>query len=177
MSGIQIQLNQFGLDGAGVKVLLLVPLGARDILAGKALGLLAFLSLQASLMLILLSLFGNLTPVQALAGLCLSGCFFCVQVGLGHWTSAWMPRAMPRNSLKNSNQAQPVIWLGMAALLGGLILFGAPYVLLAWLAPRLLLPVMAVLLGGMFLIYRNLILPATASYLETRKEALVQALG
>jgi ABC-type Na+ efflux pump permease subunit len=177
MSGLQIQLNQFGLDGAGVKALLLAPLGAREILVGKALGLLVFQGLQAALLLILLGSFGDLSIVQALAGLCMAGSLFLVQVGLGHWTSAWMPRTMPRSSLKNSNQAQPVIWLGMAALLVGFLVFGGTYLLMAWLTPRLLLPVMALLLGLVFLTYKHFILPATARYLDSRREALVQALG
>jgi hypothetical protein len=177
LAGVQIQLNQFGLDGPGVKALMLLPLRSRDLLVGKALGLLAYLGLQVLLLLILLGIAGNLGPIQALAGLCLSGCLFLVQVGLGHWTSAWMPRAMPRDSLKNTNQAQPVIWLGMATTTAGTILFGGIYMLVAWLAPLLLLPVMALLLGLMFLIYKRAILPATARYLDARREVLVQALG
>lgn len=177
MSGMQIQLNQFGLDGSGVKALLLLPVRAADLLLGKTLGLLAFLGLQATLLLVLLSLLGNLSLSHALAGLCLSGCLFLWQVGLGHWTSAWLPRPMPRDSLKNNNMAQPVIWLGMGAMLLGTTLFGGIFVLTAWLAPGLLVVVMALLLGVLFLIYKGVVLPAAAHYLEARKEALVQALG
>ena len=177
MAGMQIQLNQFGLDGSGVKALLLLPVRAEELLVGKALGLLAFLGIQAALLLVLLGFLGNLGPIQALAGLCLSGCLFLWLVGLGHWTSAWLPRPMPRDSLKNNNMAQPVIWLGMAAMATGMMVFGGIYVLTAWLAPLFLVPVMALLLGGMFLVYRRLVLPAAALYLEGRKEALMQALG
>lgn len=177
LSGMQCQLNQFGLDGPGVKALLLLPVSARDLLVGKALGLLAFLSLQALLLLILLGFTHHLGPIEALAGLCLSGCLFLLQTSLGHWTSAWMPRPMPRDSLKNTNQAQPVIWLGMAATSLGTAFFGGAYVLVAWLAPALLLPVMGLLLAGMYGIYKRIILPATTIYLDRRREALVQALG
>ncbi len=177
MAGMQTQLNQFGLDGSGVKALLLLPLRSRDLLVGKALGLLAFLGLQVTLLLILLGIVGNLGPLQAMAGVCLSGCLFLVLVSLGHWTSVWLPRPMPRDSLKNNNMAQPVIWLGMAAMLAGTLLFGGIYLLTAWLAPLLLLPVMALLLGLLFLIYSRVILPPAARYLDGRREALVQALG
>ena len=177
MAGMQIQLNQFGLDGPGVKALLLLPVPSRDLLVGKTLGLLAFLGLQVALLLILLGTIGYLTPVQALAGVCLSGCLFLVQVSLGHWTSAWLPRPMPRDSLKNNNMAQPVIWLGMAAMLAGVMVFGGIYLLMVWLAPLLLLPVMAVVLGVLFLVYRAKVLPSAARYLDGRKEVLVQALG
>ncbi len=177
MAGMQVQLNQFGLDGSGVKALLLLPLRSRDLLVGKALGLLAFLGLQVLLMLILLGIAGNLGPLQAVAGVCLMGCLFILQVSLGHWTSAWLPRPMPRDSLKNNNMAQPVIWLGMACTLAGTAVFGGIYLLTAWLAPLLLLPVMALLLGLLYLVYRRVILPAAARYLEGRREVLVQALG
>jgi len=177
LSGMQCQLNQFGLDGPGVKALLLLPVSARDLLVGKALGLLAFLALQALLLLILLGFTNRLGPIEALGGLCLSGCLFLLQTSLGHWTSAWMPRPMPRDSLKNTNQAQPVVWLGMAATTFGTIFFGGIYVLTAWLAPALLLPVMGLLLGGSYGVYKRAILPATARYLDRRREALVQALG
>lgn len=136
-----------------------------------------YMALQALLLLILLSLAGRLGLLQALSGLCLSGCLFLLQVGLGHWTSAWMPRKMPRDSLKNTNQAQPVIWLGMAATSTGTSIFGGAYLLTAWLWPHFLLPVMALLLALLFLLYKRVILPATARYLDQRREELVQALG
>ena len=177
MAGIQLQLNQFGLDGPGVKALLLLPLQARDLLVGKALGLLAYTGLQATMLLILLGIAGNLAFIPALAGLCLLGCLFLLQVSLGHWTSAWLPRPMPRDSLKNNNMAQPVVWLGMASTLAGMLVFGGIYLLTAWLIPVLLLPVMALLLGTLFLIYQRMVLPAAARYLAGRKEVLVQALG
>jgi len=177
MSGIQIQLNQFGLDGPGIKALLLLPIRSRDLLVGKTLGLLGFLGIQVALLLILLSLVGKLGPLQALAGVCFSGCLFLLQVSLGHWTSAWLPRPMPRDSLKNNNMAQPVIWLGMAGMLVGMLIFGGIFLLTNWLAPALLLPVMALLLGMLFLIYKHQVLPAAARYLDGRKEVLVQSLG
>ena len=177
MAGMQTQLNQFGLDGPGIKALLLLPLRSRDLLVGKALGLLAVLAMQALFLLVLLALFGQLGPVQALAGLCLAGCMFLLQVSLGHWTSVWMPRPMPRDSLKNANQAQPVIWLGFAALFVGTVVFGGSYLLTAWLAPRLLLPVMLLLLGAVLIVYKHFILPAAARYLDGRREVLLQALG
>jgi hypothetical protein len=177
MSGIQIQLNQFGLDGPGIKALLLLPIRSRDLLVGKTLGLLGFLGIQVALLLILMSLTGKLGPLQALAGVCFSGCLFLLQVSLGHWTSAWLPRPMPRDSLKNNNMAQPVIWLGMAGMLVGMLLFGGIFLLTNWLVPALLLPVMALLLGMLFLIYKHQVLPAAARYLDGRKEVLVQSLG
>jgi len=177
LAGMQMQLNQFGLDGPGVKTLLLLPLHTTDLLAGKALGLAAYMGTQTLLLLAIMALAGNLQAGQVLPALCLSGCLFLYQVGLGHWTSAWLPRPMPRTSLRNHNLAGAVVWLGMAASLLGAGSFGGLWLLLGWLAPGLLAPVLGLLFGGMFVLYRTVLLPAAAAYLETRKEALVQALG
>jgi len=177
LSGVQMQLNQFGLDGPGVKTLLLLPLTSRDLLAGKALGLLAYMGAQALLFLTLMAATGNLPPAQALPALCLSGCLFFYQVSLGHWTSAWLPRPMPRDSLRNHNLSPAVVWLGMGATLAGVAFFGGAWALAVWLAPALLLPVMALLLGCAVLVHRRLALPLAAQYLDRRREALVHALG
>jgi len=177
LSGVQMQLNQFGLDGPGVKTLLLLPLTSRELLEGKALGLLAYMGAQAMLFLTLMAATGHLPRAQALPALCLSGCLFFYQVGLGHWTSAWLPRPMPRDSLRNHNLSPAVVWLGMAATLGGVAFYGGAWALAVWLAPAFLLPVMALLLAGTVLLHRGLVLPLAAQYLDGRREALVHALG
>jgi hypothetical protein len=82
-----------------------------------------------------------------------------------------------RDSLKNANQAQPVLWLGMLTTSVGMTLFGGVHMLLTWLSPQALLPVMALLLGLLCLFYHRIILPVTARYLDARRESLVQALG
>lgn len=177
LTGIQFQMNQFGLDGPGVKTLLLLPLSGRDILEGKFWGLAAYQALQAVLLMTLLGLGGLLTPIGALAGLCLAGCLFLTQVACGHWTSAWLPRPIPRDSLKNASQSPLVVWLSMALGSAAMALFGGPYLLTAWLAPALLLPLMAGLFAVSALVYWRLVLPAAARYLDRRRETLVNALG
>ena len=177
LSGVQMQLNQFGLDGPGVKTLLLLPLPSIDLLAGKALGLACYMGTQTLLLVGIMALAGRLGPAQVLPALCLSGCLFLYQVSLGHWTSAWLPRPMPRDSLRNHNMAGPVIWLGMLASITGALSFGGLWLVLAWEAPGLLTPVLVVLLAGMLLGYRRWVLPGAAAYLDRRREALVQALG
>lgn len=177
LTGIQFQLNQFGLDGGGVKVLLLLPLSARELLEGKLWGLAAYQGLQSLLLLLLLGFGGILTAVGALAGLCLAGCLFLAQVAFGHWTSAWLPRPMPRDSLKNSSQSPLVVWLGVAVGSSSAGLFGGIYILAAWLAPALLLPMMLALFAALAFVYWRFILPVAARYTEGRREALVDALG
>lgn len=177
LTGIQFQMNQFGLDGPGIKALFLLPLGGRDLLEGKFWGLAAYQALQAALLLVLLGLGGLLTPVGALAGLCLAGCLFFTQVSCGHWTSAWLPRPIPRDSLKNSSQSPVVVWLSMALGSAAMALFGGPYLLAAWFAPALLLPLMATLFLAMGLLYWRVVLPKASAYVDARREVLVNALG
>lgn len=176
LAGSQMQYNQFGLDGHGIKTLLLLPISPRDILLGKLRGLAMYQGLQAGLMLVLLGALLRPAPLEVLAALCLTGCFFFVQMGLGHWTSCWLPRAMPRSSLQSGSMPMPVVFIGMGTALANSLLFGGTYLLCAGGAPRLLLPVMASLLALCALGYRHL-LPVFESYFEQRREKLLEALG
>ncbi len=176
LAGNQMQYNQFGLDGHGVKSLLLLPIRARDILLGKLGGLAMYQGLQAGLLLLLVVLVMRPSPVELLAALCLGGCLFFVQMGLGHWTSCWLPRAMPRDSLKSGSMPMPVVFLGIGMGIVNFGFFGGTFMLCAWRAPNLLLPVMALLLSTCALIYRHL-LPTFESYFDARREKLLEALG
>ncbi len=177
LTGTHLQLNQFGLDGSGVKALFLLPLRAQDLLQGKFWGLAMFHGVQVVLLLILLVLYESLTLLNSLAALCLGACLFVVQTSLGHWTSSWMPRPLPRNSLKNTNQSPAVAWIGMAVTSLSTLCFGGVYMMCLWLLPAVLFPVMMLLLGACLLLYRRMVLPACAHYLDRRREFIVQALG
>ena len=84
---------------------------------------------------------------------------------------------MPRDSLKNARQSPLVVWLSMALGSAAMVLYGGPFLLAAWLAPRILLPLMALLLVLTALAYVRLVLPAAARYLDRRRETLTHALG
>ena len=174
--GNNFVFNQFGLDRHGIKALLLLPVDARDLLRGKLLGLTAHQGLQAFLLLVLLALFERPHAAQLIAGLLLMGCFFLAQVSLGQWTSAWMPRAMASDSLKNSNMPFTLGMLSIAASGLWTGLYGGAYALLAWLAPAWLVPGLA-LLFGLTLAAHLALQPAAAAYLHRRREQLVEALG
>lgn len=176
LTAAQMQFNQFGLDGHGVKALLLLPVSARQLLAGKCLGLAAYQAAQALLLALLLALLGTWTAATMAAALLMAGCVFLAQAGLGHWTSAWLPRPMPRDSLKNSNLALPVKFLGVAASTAFAGMFGGAYALLAWLAPAWLVAGMGLLFGLMVVAYRS-VLPKAADYLDRRREQVLAALG
>ncbi len=176
LAGSQMQYNQFGLDGHGVKSLLLLPIRSRDILLGKLGGLAMYQGLQAGLLLLLIALLMRPSPIELMAALALGGCFFFVQMAVGHWTSSWLPRAMPRDSLKSGTMPMPVVFLGMGLSIINFSLFGGTFILCAWKAPGFLLPVMVLLLGACALIYSHL-LPTFETYFDARREKLLEALG
>lgn len=175
LAGSQMQFNQFGLDGHGVKSLLLLPIRPRDILLGKLGGLALYQGLQAGFLMVLLTLLMRPAPLGILAALCLAGCFFFVQMSVGQWTSLWMPRAMPRNSLKSGSMPLPVVLISMGSGIANSLFFGGTFVLCAWKAPGVLLPLMASMLAGCALVYWHL-LPTFEVYLEDRRENLVEAM-
>ncbi|MFN8011574.1 MAG: hypothetical protein U0P81_09210 [Holophagaceae bacterium] len=171
----QLQFNQFGLDGHGIKALLLLPVAPEAILKGKLLGLAVYQGCQAALLVLLLAFFLKPGIPEILAGLCLAGCFFLVQVLVGHWTSVWLPRALPRDSLKNNGMPLLLVAISLGTALANSVVFGGTWALCLWLAPGALLPVMAVLFGFCLWLYRVL-LPAAAGFLDRHRERLLQAL-
>jgi len=171
-----MQFNQFGLDGSGIKALLLLPVNPRSLLLGKCLGLAVYQAIQVVLLALLLLLTGNPPILALLSALLAAGCTSLAQTGLGHWTSAWLPRPMPRDSLKNSNIALPVMLISVGATAAFAGFYGGAYLLLAWLAPAALLPGMLLLFAATLLAYGAL-LPLASAYLEKRREVLLEALG
>jgi hypothetical protein len=175
-----IQLDQFGLDGAGVKSLLLLPIRSADLLAGKTLALAAYQGVQILLVLAAVGLMHTLGPAQAGAAVCLSGCQFLLNVSVGHWSSVQFPRALPRNVFKNTTKTSPspvISFLSLGTTLVSAVLFGGAYVVTGRSAPALQLPIMGLLLGAVTLLYWRAVLPSSARYLNGHRERLVQFLG
>lgn len=175
-----VQLNQFGLDGSGIKALLVLPIESRDLLKGKALALSAIYGLQILLLLVVMSVAGILRPSAALAAVCLAACQCLLHVGIGHWTSAQMPRALPRNPFKSSVKTKPApllmpISLGLTVVSAAV--FGGTYVLAGRTAPGALLPAMAALLALTALAYWLVMLPLAARHLSSHREVLVRFLS
>lgn len=174
--GNQFQFNQFGLDGHGVKGLFLLPLDARQILAGKLRGYAWYQGLQALLLIALLIPLFHPPLLEITAALALAVCFFLVQNAIGSFTSSWMPRRIDRTSLKNNQMPLPLVFLGLAVSLGCVTVFGGAYALLLWLAPAFLLPGMLAL-AALCLVLHRLLMPSAAAYLDRRREIIVGAMG
>jgi len=174
--GNQFQFNQFGLDGHGVKGLFLLPLGPRDLLAGKLRGFAFYQGLQALLLVALMVPLFRPSPVELLASLAMATSFFLVQSAVGSFTSSWMPRRIDRRSLKNNQMPLPLVLAAMGASLACTLVFGGAYALLRHFAPAFLLPGMAALAGLSWLGHRAL-RPEAEAYLERRREVIVEAVG
>jgi hypothetical protein len=172
----QLQFNQFGLDGHGVKALLLLPVSSRDLLKGKLYGLALYQGLQAALLMVLMVFVLKPSFLELAAGACLAGCFFLVQTLIGHWTSVWLPRPLPRDSLKNNGMPLLMVAVSLGTTLVNTAVFGGTWALCVWLAPGALLPAMAVLLVLCAVLYRAL-MPSAADFLDRHRERLLQALG
>jgi hypothetical protein len=174
--GNNVVLNQFGFDRHGIKVLLLLPLSATDLLKGKLLGMALHQGLQALLLVALLAAFEGAGPAPLLAGTLMLGCVFLAQSAVGQWTSLWAPRPMAMDSLKNSNMPFAVGMLSLATSGLWTGIFGGLYALMTWLAPAWLVPALALAFAGALAAHFAL-LPTVAAYLDRRREVLVERLG
>ena len=174
--GNQFQLNQFGLDGHGVKALRLLPIGERALWRGKMLGLAAYQGVQTTILLGLLAILHRPEPVQMVAGVLLWGCLFLVQNAVGRRTSVWMPRMLPRKSVRGNAMPVALVLVGMALSLGSGAVFGGAWAACVRWAPTLLVPALLVLLGACALAHR-LLEPGADRGLRAHQERLLSAIG
>jgi hypothetical protein len=92
--------NQFGADRGAVKALMLLPVGERELLRGKALGLFAIAAANGLLLAPLAWYFVRPGWAFALAGPLTGFTLFVINVAAGQFTSVLWPRPMPRKSLR-----------------------------------------------------------------------------
>lgn len=177
LTSIQLQYNQFGLEGHGIKALLLLPLDGAALLEGRTRALLVHHGLQLLTLTGLMALVLPLQPGPVVASLAFGFLLFLGNTALGHVLSVRFPRPIARKGLKNS--ALPLVstlssmgfGLASAGFLGGI------YALLLWAFPVLLAPVFLALAGVAAWAYRRWILPAAGRFLDAHREDLMQGLG
>jgi hypothetical protein len=176
LSASSLQLNQFGLDGHGVKCLFFLPIRIEDILRGKTRGLARYQAAQSLLLSILLPLAIHVSLNEIVAGLLMTACFFFVQSSVGRFTSVSMPRAVSRTQMRASSTPVTLVLLGLAISAGSSAVFGGAYTAALYWAPVALIPVMATLATIAFLVHRAL-LPRSAAYALRNRDRLLAALG
>ena len=176
LTGSALQFNQFGLDGPGIKGLLVLPIAGRALLLGKLWALAAHQALQMGTLVLLLAVLMRPSLSSLMAGLLVSASLFVLQAGVGHWISVWQPRRMPLDKLRGTNLplATGLVQLGVSAT--GMTVLGGAWALCGWLAPAALIPVQLATLGVAIVAYRAALAPA-AAYLERQHERLVDRLS
>lgn len=94
-------MNQFGWDRSGIRGLLSLPMTARELLAGKALGLACFTLLQAAICLPPLLFAYALRPAEAAGAAGLGITSFVTATGIGQYFSLRFPRGVARDGAGN----------------------------------------------------------------------------
>jgi hypothetical protein len=175
LAATQFYFNQFGLDGQGVKTLLLLPVTMREILLGKTLALVFYSLLQNVFLLVLLAFMLRPTPVDALAAGLLGGSVAVAHALEGHCISAIYPRPMAMHRMNAGGLAGAnLLPLGVGLL--NALLFGGAYALTTWWKPEAKVNVMLALFLSVVAVYR-LLLPRVATFVVSRRENLVEVLG
>ncbi len=154
--GNQFQLNQFGLDGHGVKCLFLLPIAERDLWRGKAVGFAGYHAIQAALLAGLMLWLRHTPVVQVIGGVLVFAALVFVQNGVGRRTSVWMPRMLPRRSVRGNATPIGLVFVGLGLSIAGGLLLGGTYVAAMHYAPALLVPITAGLLALAALFHRAL---------------------
>ena len=174
--GSQFQLNQFGLDGHGVKTLFLLPIEERVLFRGKALGIAAYQSAQALLLTVLMASFHRPTFLQLAAGVVLFASLIMVSNAVGRRTSVSMPRMLPKRSVRANATPLAMVLIGFALSFGGAAVLGGTYAVCMRYAPWLLLPVMLGLLGLSAVLHRAMA-PRSNLLLRAGREKILGALA
>lgn len=136
LSILPVAMNQFAIDGAGLTLVLLSPVSARQLLAGKAIGGALIVLPPACLCLLLAGLVFGMTPLSLWLSLPIGllATYILASPAAAAF-SAIFPRAVDMNSIGRGSNAH-----GLAGLLG-MLCFGAaalPSVGLVFLTARLL---------------------------------------
>jgi hypothetical protein len=171
MMNAQVWMNQFGWDRSTIRALLQLPVSPRDILVGKALGL-----LQLTVLGWLFSGAGLLLAYrpswrETAGGLAASGFAFVVTTAVGQFVSLQVPRAVPPAGMA----PPPPLYLSWipAALFPftGLALagiWGIGSALAPWLGPLLVWAA----LGGALLAWRGVMPQVERLFLASREKLL-----
>jgi hypothetical protein len=169
-----LSLNQFGTDRGAVKALLLLPIAPRELLLGKALGLLVVLLANLAVLAPIVIVMARPPlwswPTALLAGASL----FLIGLTVGQFTSIAWPRPVPRKGLRQPPGGALMGAVSLVLLLG----VTAPVALVAfWLRdePQLLTALMLGVLGAACSLFYGGLQLAERFFLS-RSERLVESL-
>jgi hypothetical protein len=171
-----LHFNQFGLDGPGIKTLLLLPIPARSLLLGKLGGMALHQGLLVALLALMLALLMRPAPSLLAAGVFLSAAIFVAHSAAGHWVSVWQPRRLFLDKMKSGSMPLAAVIVHLGLTLVNAAVFGGTWTLVSLLAPRWLWVSQLVLLALAAAAYVAA-LPFAARYLERNHERLAERLS
>lgn len=166
-------LNQFGLDGSGLKTLFVLPISARDILLGKLYGSAAAFAVGAGAGLPPLLLVHRPPAAECVAAFAASGALFLVLAGVGHVVSAALPR--PVGAESGAALTPMVILARLVPQMGGVGLLVLVYVLTRGGGPWAVAAGMTGILALVALLYRAALPVFEARLLDFREKLIEQA--
>lgn len=126
---VQFHFGLFGLDGHGIKTLLLLPIRVRDLFVGKTAALLVYHSAQLLILAVFLYLLGSGSVLELVNGILLALSIFFTQAAVGHRVSVWMPRAFPKRGMRRTAMPLPLTLLSLGTFMLALALYGGAYFL------------------------------------------------
>lgn len=169
--------NSFAYEGRGMQTYFMAPLRFRDVFLGKNLMLLAVLSFEIVLSLVLLAWRVGLPSFPMLAAT-LSAIVFAIagQLTIANWSSIHFPRKLEFGQMRGQRQSGMAVLMAFGAQLvigsiSGVILFSGRWTGSPWLPTEAFALLAGAAVGGYFAS-----LDPLSRLAEEKKESLIEAL-
>jgi len=169
--------NSFAFEGRGIQTYFTAPLRFRDVFLGKNLMLVAVLSAEIVLSLVMLAWRVGLPSAHTLVATCAAIIFTIIgQLTVANWSSLTFPRKMEFGQMRGQRQSGMAVLVafGSQILMGGIsamILFTGNWTGNPWLPAEAFAFLAAAAVGGYFAS-----LDALTQLAEKKKEGLIEAL-
>lgn len=172
MATVALSVNQFGFEGAAVGGLFVLPVKSQDLWLGKRLCLQLVWAVQSAFAAVVFTVTIGGKPSAYLSGLLVGWGIFLIQNTLGQYLSVWVPRSFPKRSLRQPRIPFLVGLVNFAVIALGVGGFGAMYAVVFQRSPLLVVPVLALLVMALEVVWWAR-LPHATRLLDSRREHIV----
>lgn len=176
ISTVQMHFGAFGMDGHGIKTLLLLPISPRDLLVGKMSAVALYHAVQLLILSVFLLGIGDASLLDIAAGYLLATSIFFTQAAIGHRVSVWMPRAFPKKGMRRTAMPLPLTLLSLGTFVFSASLYGAAFVVGSSFGQGPLFAFMLLGVGVSVCIYL-IMLRGLPAFFERHREKLLSAVG